>query len=60
MASSLRQPRYLPHTGIHPGMTRTITAPDLAALSRKTSWQVLTWTSLAMVASVILQVIVGA
>jgi hypothetical protein len=41
-------------------MTRTITAPDLAALSRKTSWQVLTWTSLAMVASVILQVIVGA
>lgn len=39
---------------------RPITAPELAALCRRTSWEILGWTSLAMVASVVLQVIVGA
>lgn len=53
--------RYQPHTGIHEVMDlRPITAPELAALCRRTSWEILGWTSLAMVASVVLQVIVGA
>ena len=55
-----RNHAYPPDTGIHPGMTpRSITLPDLADLCRRTSTQILAWTFIAMVASVILQVIVG-
>ena len=38
---------------------RPITTPNLATPTRRTTRQVIAWTSLAMVASIVLQFIVG-
>ena len=51
--------RYQPHTGSHPGMDPRPIAPPVAAIPVPTARQVLAWTSLAALASVLLQVIAG-